>query len=169
MWLAVLTLLCGASCQRVHLARDYRTEPFWATVAWTVGELTVSAELTAEPSAVSGGTLRMELTSPDTLDGIVLTRAEGVWQVSCGEIVTEGSLWGELTAYAELAVPEGEVIPVCETTLRGESLLYAEIVHKTEEGEERVYELYVEAESGVPREIRSGERSLEILCFEVGA
>ena len=161
----VLVLSC-VSCGRARLPADYRMAAFDARVSWTVEGLSVLAVLRADAPVEGARGIRMEMISPQTLSGVVLTRQEGQWRVACGELETDASLLRELTAFAELLLPMGEITPVCETEWQGETVLYAEIVHNTEEGEKCVYELYLDLETGEPRSIRQGERALEIRSFQ---
>ncbi len=158
--LLLLTLLVGCRpCGR--LTADYRESPFRAEIRFERGGVTVyaEAETTRTDGVLTLSSLR--LLAPPSLAGIELVR-EGESLILLRDGLRTSSVGaGEWWETASLLCAAGKLCYVCDTEWEGLSLEYAEIT----EGD-CVYEVLREAETGIPKRISSGERSLTVIRFE---
>ncbi len=152
--LIIAALLSG--CGGKSALPDYRNDAFSAVVEWKAGALSIKARVESDGQ----GTLRIELTEPKELSGMILLAEGERRRVSCGDAEMEATGLETLFETVGLLLPAGERRVVCETEWEGERVMYAEI-----EGEKRV-ELYLDPESGVPIGVVCGERVLRVRAFE---
>ncbi len=154
------------SCGGGRIPWDYRDHSFRAEIQW---QSSVGIALTGELQVAKGDFPRdvtLRFLSPETMAGITLTRKDGVTSVALDGMKMEGAEVGDLLSVIDLLLPEGEMRAVTTTDRQGERVLYAEVIEIKEE-EERIYEIYLEEKTGIPREIRVGERSVTLTSFEV--
>ena len=158
--LAILLLLSLFSCHR-RIPWDYRESSFRAEIRWQSSAGTI---LTGE---LTGGRDEFSLCfrSPPEMEGIVLTYSDGETTLTLDGMVAEGLEVGDWLSVRELIFPIGEMKAVALSEWKGERLLYAEVKEERSEGE-RIYEMYLDEKTGIPREIRWGDRSVEIVFFE---
>ncbi len=177
---AVLCTVC-TSCVMPRNAMDYREFGFSAELSWQSQGLTARAQIQVEPPTESPSAPRnfsLCFSSPDSLNGILLTRTEEGLRVDCNGLSADASILSPLLSHAELLLPTGILEVLCDTTLNGEKVLYAEIKsepkRESNEGEDekeeneqktQVYELYLEPSTGIPRRICYGSLILDISSF----
>lgn len=157
-----MSLLLLVGCRPTgHRTADYRETPFRAEIRFEAGGVAVYAEV---ETALADGVLhseRVRLLAPPSLAGITLEReGETIVLVRDGmRIPCPGAAhWWEM---ASLLCAEGTLHYVCEAELEGLSLDYAEILDG-----ERVYEIYRERETGIPKRIATGEHEVTVIRFE---
>ncbi len=164
-------LLLGAlfcACSGTPRVSDYRRSGFRGEIAWeNEGVLLTGLAEVSAPVQGEERTVILTVTSPASLAGVVLRGkagdAENV-RVTCGELVLEAAVMGKLWDISMLLLPVGSFRGICEVEKEG--LVYAEIVQTKEDGQRELYEVYAEAQNGVPHRIRYGERQVEFRSFE---
>lgn len=164
---AVLCILalCLASCAPARELHDYRSSGFECDAEFCVSELLIRAHIKVDPPQESAGGrgVSLELTYPAALSGITLRRHGTELTAECGGEQMSAELLSELFSWAELTLPQGELEYVCDTTLYGKEMIFAQI--KDVEGEE-VYELYLDTEDAIPVRICAKDREIRITSFE---
>ncbi|MBQ8331408.1 MAG: hypothetical protein IJX94_02770 [Clostridia bacterium] len=163
--IAWVLCLCTA-CAPLRQPPDYRTTAFCAEIAWESEGLQVCAILRAEatPSEKEGTCqdFSMTFTAPAAMEGMVLSRLAGTTEIHWSNATVDGSAFEELLAYGEMVMPHGQFTILCRAESLGQSVLYGEI--QGEDG--KSYELYVDEESGAPRQISDGARTVEVRSFQ---
>ena len=182
----LLLLGMATSCGRTALPEDYRQRGFRAELTWQTGSLTLSAVAEAEPLRTGEErTVTLSMTAPASLAGIVLTQRGEERRVSCGGMETDGAALTGLLRVTELLLPEGARRLTGGGETDGRDVVFAE-VYGTEEakgtgeyedgnedgnkeekkkGNEEIYELVLEKESGAPLRVGCGEERVEITAF----
>lgn len=157
----VLMAVLGGCHPTGRATDDYRRRAFRAEVRFTSGEVTVYAEVETEQEGEGVSLSRARLLAPPSLAGIELVRKEGeLLLLRDGlEMHTAGAQgwWDTLS----LLCASGTLRYICDTELAGLSLEYAEITDGT-----RTVEVLRERETGIPKRITEGDRSLTVIRFE---
>ena len=150
---------------RLTLPSDYRTAPFRVLLHGENGMTSFEAEGEYFPSEQAKGewnfTLRVKL--PSFSEEIMLTQAEGVRTVSLENFEANADALSLLFAMAELPVAAGEIRVLLKDNTTPEPLFYGQI---EKEGESVPIEVWLDPESGAPRQIRRGALSWRIDAFE---
>ncbi len=167
LWVfVVLFSVAGVGCGRgIPNPPDYRTSPFRVELCGVRGEEKVSAEGSYSPSKVPDlpWDFTLRLTSPKSLEGIILRRQDGTVSLSFEGMETDADSLDGLLSLLSLPATTGEIKGLSLDRTMGEPLLYAQI---EKEGEVSPLELWLDPESGFPKQIKKGELSLDILFFE---
>ena len=143
---------CGARA----LPPDYRETPFRGEIIWKRGALMLQGIL----CFAEDGSVELTVSEPVEWRGLLL-RCEGEERnIRCGDLTIDGGTAEELFGFFSLILPTGARRHVCETKLRGERVLYVELL------EDQAIALYLDPTSGAPREIQRGEESVEFVSFE---
>ncbi len=159
--LFLLLGICLSSCGGRKPPMDYREDRFSARISWQSSEgVTLMGTLEAEE-----GELRICLLSPKAWEGVVVSHTQEETRVEYDGMVAEGVALGEIDEVLALLSPRGELRIITRGNWKGRQVLYGEIYQA---GEEERYELYLEEKTGIPLEIRRGERSVTFLSFRSG-
>ncbi len=142
-------------CGGKNTLPDYRDYAFRARVSWNVGELGMEAVAVSDLQ----GSLRIELTEPKELSGLVLLLEGERRSVLCADTEVDGAGMAPLFETVELLLPVGERDVICQTEWEGESVMYAET-------EEKGVELYLDPHSGAPVGVVRGDTTVRVLSFE---
>ena len=162
--ICTLLIACLSSCEGRRLPWDYRDDRFSANICWQSSE---GIAFMGEVAVEEGGGLRLCLSSPKVWEGVVVSRSQEETRVEFEGMTVKDVSLGEIDEVLDLLCPEGEIRIVTRTEWKGRRVLYGEIEKAGEEGE-GIYELYLEEKTGVPLEIRRGERSVTFLTFRTG-
>lgn len=164
--LLVVSLAMGLLAGCRHLERnlpDYRARPFRAEVRWSMGGVTMCAEVVTEFASENGRLAVSEIlfSEPPSLAGIRVWKKDGVLSISRDGVEIPCEAANEWYSAVSVLCAEGELRGVCETELSGLSVQYAEI----KDGE-TVYEVYRLSHTGEPKRIVCGENELTVIRFE---
>jgi len=151
-------ICCLFSCGRGGITEDYRDSPFEATVVLCRGSSSWEARITVGDDAAEQRDIRIELLSPETLSGISIYRENGEVYAQYGDLRMSGSSFGHILEFADIIIPKGEM----------------ELVGKSDIGEKRIlcasttsgHEIYLNAETLEPVEIRIGDMAVKIKDFK---
>ncbi len=163
---ALVLLLCAllGGCRAGYRdLPDYRARDFRAEVRMDLGEIPVYAEVLAERAegAVYATLRGVRLLAPPSLAGIELSCEDGTVMLSRDGIRTAAAGAGAWWETCALLCAEGVLRSVCDTEWEGLPLDYAEITSG-----DRVVEVYREIETGNPKRLCEGDRSLTVIRFE---
>ena len=149
----VLTL---TSCSNKDV-RDYREYGFCARVIHVNGGTEAEADIFVEaPSAEGERKMRIELTYPESLSGIVLCCDGGERYILCGEMRLEDTGFEYLFEWFNILLPTGELKVTGKCELSGTYALGA----LTDE-----CEIYLDISTHSPKEIRKGDKSIKFKSF----
>ena len=101
------------------------------------------------------------------MEGAVLSRKEGVVSLSLMDLMdlsVESLPLDALLRPIELLLDRGEASLVGEREIDGSRYIFSE-VKSTKEQE--IYELYVEPNTGIPKELRTSKETLQIQSFQI--
>ena len=159
---ALLTLisLCLMSCGGISFS-DYRGEDFIATVEYYCGgERILSGEV--EYSKAGGedeSTMRVVLSYPEALSGVVLLKERGRTTVRLGDREMESEAFSYIMGAVELLIPSGDALRVEKRRISGGAYTVAMFSGGVE--------VYFDLRSEFPTEVRCGEERLIIRKFEM--
>ena len=158
--LILLSLSCIGCEGRLPHPSDYRASPFRLELSAVREGVTISAEGSYSPAKSQDlpWDFSLRLTAPPSLEGLVLSRRDGVLSLSFEGLEVKNDTLGGLLSLFSLPVSEGELQGIA----REGDLLYAQIAW---EGDAPPTELWLDSKSGVPKRIKRGALSMEILFF----
>ncbi len=165
LFLCPLLLFWGfLGCKKNVTPPDYRELSFCAEIVLITS--TSQLRATAEVSAPTfDGTLRdvtLSFHEPRALEGLVLSRKNGTCSLHFIGLLVESFPAEHLLRTIDLLLCEGKISILGECELDENRYLSAEL-QNDKEGES--YELYLEPETGFPKELRTDTETLRIESF----
>lgn len=160
--LCLLLLLIG--CSSTPKGNDYRESAFCAELSVHTKEshLLVTAEIRAPRADDLPRDLTLSFHEPNALRGLILTRRDGKILLEFDGISVERDSAEELLLCVKLLLPEGDFSEFKRCEKNGVSLLSTKVQN---EKETQAYEIYLDPDTGFPKEILSEDASLQILSF----
>ena len=147
------------SCAGAVRFDDYRSRPFRCEIDFSVGSRAICARIYAKGS----DDVRMELLSPEAVEGVILCRDGENEYAEYGEMIFDAEAFGEILSYCRALVPEGNIVKKSRARGRdGEICLSV----KEDEFTGGYFEIYVDKKSGIPREIFFDGKSVTVRNFE---
>ena len=159
----LLSLCLLASCTLFpKLPPDYRTQNFEAEIAFALGELPITARVTAQipTGSRSVRATTMQILTPPSLSGLLLSKENDTLRATCHGITTEAESMDPIWQMAELLTASGNMTSVSYSDQEGQILLYATLTTDTS-----LYEWYLDPDSGIPHRIQNGSREIKILSL----
>jgi len=164
---ALIFVSCSASSAPTL---SYQEKYFRAQIRWQTNDICATAFFTSVPhapdSSGSDRTISLEFTSPESLEGLRISKRNGVISADIGGICIESPYAASLLAVSELFAIDATVKKSSVTTLDGKKLNLIEAVSSNGKN----FTLFLFPESGLPRRIcaeMNGESCvLDVLSFE---
>ena len=163
--LLLCPLLFFFGCGRSSLP-DARSNAFSAEIIWSTA--TSQFRATAEVSEVSSEDTSRDVTltfhEPKAMEGLILTRKNREISLSFLNLSVEGFPTEELLRPMDLLLYEGEITAKGECEIEGTRYITAKIEN---EKEKEIYELYLDPNTGIPKELRTNTETLRIESFKI--
>lgn len=161
--LCSLLLLCG--CGKSSLP-DARNNAFSAEIVWitNASQFRATAEVSVSTSEDTPRDVTLSFHEPKALKGLILTRKNGEISLSFLNLSVENFPAEELLRPIELLLYEGKITASGECEIEGNRYITAKIEN---EKEKESYELYLDPDTGIPKELRTEHETLRIESFDI--
>jgi len=152
---------CGSSS-----LPDARSNAFSAEIVWSTSssQFRATAEVSKSSSEDTSRDLTLTFHEPKALEGLILTRTNGEILLSFLNLSVENFPVEALLLPIDLLLYEENITVVGECEIEGKRYITAKIEN---EKEKESYELYLDPDTGIPKELRTEYGILRLESFHV--
>ena len=145
---------------------DARSNAFSAEILWSTAtsQFRATAEVSKSSSENTSRDLTLTFHEPKALDGLILTRTNGEISLSFLNLSVENFPVEALLLPIDLLLYEGKTTVIGDCEIEGTRYITAKIEN---EKEKESYELYLDPDTGIPKELRTEHGTLQLESFHV--
>ena len=163
--LCLFLLLVG--CTKSSLP-DPRKNAFSAEIVWKTptSQFRATAEVSEDSAEDTSRDLTLTFHEPKAMKGLIVTRTNGEISLSFLNLSIESFPVKDLLRPIDLLLYDGKITATGECEIEGMRYITAKIEN---EKEKESYEIYLDPDNGIPKELRTDTERLRIESFDIRA
>lgn len=147
---------------------DARKNAFSAEIVWSTpkSQFRATAEVSEDSAEDTSRDLTLTFHEPKAMKGLTVTRTNGEISLSFLNLSIENFPVKDLLRPIDLLLYDGKITAMGECEIEGMRYITAKIEN---EKEKESYEIYLDPDTGFPKELRTDTETLRIESFDVRA